>query len=120
VHQTIKIPWPISPREIVLEREFSFMPPKVIDGSSREVYSCIFICLYWYVHINVHVYLYVCIYESRDMVLEREFNFIPPVDGNREVCHMYIYMYIYMYMYICIFILVCAHKCTCVFIYVYI
>lgn len=27
VHQTIKIPWPISPREILLEREFIFIPP---------------------------------------------------------------------------------------------
>jgi hypothetical protein len=83
------------------------MPPKVIDGSSREVYSCIFICLYWYVHINVHVYLYMCIYESRDMVLEREFNFIPPVDGNSEVyihkyvcIYIYVHIYVYVYMYI--------------------
>jgi hypothetical protein len=28
VHQTLKIPWPISPREIVLEREFRYLPPK--------------------------------------------------------------------------------------------
>lgn len=28
MHQNLKIPWPISPREIVLEREFRYLPPK--------------------------------------------------------------------------------------------
>jgi hypothetical protein len=34
VHQTLKIPWPISPREIVLEREFRYLPPKKKSNKS--------------------------------------------------------------------------------------
>lgn len=34
VHQTLKIPWPISPREIVLEREFRYLPPKKKSSKS--------------------------------------------------------------------------------------
>jgi hypothetical protein len=34
VHQILKIPWPISPREIVLEREFRYLPPKKKSNKS--------------------------------------------------------------------------------------
>ena len=36
VHQTLKIPWPISPREIVLEREFRYLPPRDQDPDSSN------------------------------------------------------------------------------------
>lgn len=39
VHQTLKIPWPISPREIVLEREFRYLPPKKKSSKSASLHS---------------------------------------------------------------------------------
>lgn len=37
VHQTLRIPWPISPREIVLERNFTYVPPKHLQKKSENV-----------------------------------------------------------------------------------
>ena len=39
VHQTLKIPWPISPREIVLKRNFVYIPPKGLQGNAEKSYD---------------------------------------------------------------------------------
>ena len=36
MHQTLKIPWPISPREIVLERNFVYIPPNILQKDAED------------------------------------------------------------------------------------
>lgn len=36
MHQTLKIPWPISPREIVLERNFVYIPPNILQKGAEN------------------------------------------------------------------------------------
>ena len=36
MHQTLKIPWPISPREIVLERNFVYIPPNILQKDAEK------------------------------------------------------------------------------------
>jgi hypothetical protein len=51
-----------------------------------------------------------CIYESREIVLDRAFNFIPPVDDSSKVyIHKYVCVYIYVYMYIYVYIYIGMH-----------